>query len=131
MISKQFPNFLLLLSKKSVDLFNYFKVDELHGLSKKDAERYPETKDDAYIMGMTNYIPKESGKYKYGDAVYLFININRLNGTYKDYTLIMHECIHLSLMLNNWNLNKEEKFVSDAEMYANEIIKFILKERMK
>jgi hypothetical protein len=131
MITKQFPKFLLILGKKSVDLFNYFKVDELHGLSKEDAEKYPETKNDAYIMGMCNYIPKKSGEYKSGDALYLFINMNRLNDTYKDYTAIMHECFHLSLSLNNWNVNKEERIVSDAEMYANEIIGFILKEKMK
>lgn len=131
MITKQFPNFLLLLGKKSVDLFNYFKVDELHGLSKSSAESYPETKSDAYIMGMTNYIPKKSGKYKSNDPHYLFINMSRLNNTYKDYTAIMHECFHLSLALNDYNLNKEEKIVSDAERYANQIIEFILKERLK
>jgi hypothetical protein len=120
MYTKKYKDYLLILGEKSVDLFNHFKVNELHGLSKKDALSYPETNKDAYIFGMVNY---SSTKDKFP---YIFINLNRLNGTYKDYTGIMHECVHLSLLLNDWQINsKEEKIVSDAENYANTTIEYI------
>jgi hypothetical protein len=124
--SKKFKDFLLILGEKSVDLFNYFNVEELHGLNKKDALKHKENSQQAYIYGMSNYIPKKSGEYKYGDPAYIFINLNRLDGSYKDALGIMHETIHLSLLVNNWDVdNKEEEIVSNSEIYAAEIIEYI------
>ena len=124
--SKKFKDFLFILGEKSVDLFNYFNVEELHGLNKKDALKYKENNKDAYIYGLANYIPKKSGTYKYGDPAFVFINFTRLDGTYKDHIGIMHETIHLSLLLNNWDVdNKEEEIVTNAEIYAGEIIEYI------
>lgn len=124
--SKKFKDFLLILGEKSVDLFNYFNVEELHGLNKKDALSHKENSQQAYIYGMSNYIPKKSGTYKHGDPGYLFINLNRLDGTYKDALGIMHETIHISLLVNNWDVdNKEEEIVTNAEIYAGEIIEYI------
>lgn len=118
--TKRYSKFLLLLGKDSLDLFNYFRVDELHGLTKKEAQYYPETKKDAYIAGMTNYSPTKD-KFPY-----MFINVNRLNGSKKDATAIMHECVHLSLLLHDWDIeNSEETIVSDAERIANEVIDYI------
>jgi hypothetical protein len=112
----KFDKFLLLLGNHSLDLFDYFKVDKLHGLTRKDAMNYNETPEDAYIYGMANYSP--SDKFPY-----VFINLMRLNGTYKDITGIMHETIHISLLLHNWDIkNKEEQIVTDAENYANDIV---------
>lgn len=121
MITKKlFSKFQLLIGEKSVDLFNYFKVNKLHGLSKKAAEEYPETKDDAYIWGMANYSPYED------DLPYLFLNKTRFKNDYTDVTAIMHETMHLSLLLNDWDIeNKEEKIVSQAETMANDIVKFL------
>jgi hypothetical protein len=49
-----------------------------------------------------------------------------MNGSYKDYTGIMHETIHISLLLHNWDVdNEEEQIVTDAENYANEIIEYM------
>ena len=125
--TKQFKDFLFILGEKSVDLFNYFKVDELHGLTKKDALKHKENSQQAYIYGLSNYIPKKSGDYKFGDPGFVFINSTRLDGTYKDHTGIMHETIHISLLNNDWDINnKEEEIVSNAEIYANDIIKFIM-----
>lgn len=126
MKGKKYPKFLLLLGNKSVDVFNYFNVEELHGLYKSQAEKYPETRDDAYIAGFCNYIPKPNNKYQYGDEVFIFINVSRLKNNMKDATLIMHETMHLSLMLHNWNIkDKEEQIITDAEKYANEILNYI------
>lgn len=117
--TKNFGNFELILGTKSVDIFNHFGVNEMHGLSKKAALEYKETSKDAYIMGLTNYSPVD-------EKPFIFINMNRLNGSIKDGTAIMHECVHLGLLLNNWKIEtKEEKIVSDAEKIANEIIDFI------
>jgi hypothetical protein len=126
--TKQFKDFLFILGEKSVDLFNYFKVDELHGLTKKDALKHKENSQQAYIYGMANYIPKKSGEYKDSDPGYVFINSTRLNGTYKDALGVMHEAVHISLLINNWDIeNKEEEIVTNAEIYAGEIIEYIHK----
>jgi hypothetical protein len=117
--TKIFESFILVLGTKSVDIFNYFGVDNLHGLSKKAALEYKETSKDAYIMGLTNYSPID-------EKPFIFINTNRLNGSIKDGTAIMHETVHLGLLLNNWKIEtKEEKIVSDAERIANQILDFI------
>jgi hypothetical protein len=119
--TKKFNKYELILATHSVDIFNYFGITELHGLTKKEALSYKETPTDAYIMGMTNYAPKTKFPF-------LFININRLDGSFKDATKIMHETIHLSLLLHDWDVNnKEEQIVTDAEKYANEIINLLYK----
>lgn len=124
--TKQFKDFLLILGEKSVDVFNYFKVDEMHGLTKKDALKYKENSQQAYIYGLANYIPKKPGNYKDGDPGFVFLNLNRMNGTYKDYLGIMHETVHISLLVNNWDIeNKEEEIVTNAEKYAEDIIQYM------
>lgn len=124
--TKQFKDFLLILGEKSVDVFNYFKVDEMHGLTKKDALKHKENSQQAYIYGLSNYIPKKSGNYKDGDPGFVFLNLNRMNGTYKDYLGIMHEAVHISLLINNWDIeNKEEEIVTNAEKYAEDIIQYM------
>lgn len=117
---KKYPKFVLLLGNDSLDVFNYFKVDELHGLTRKAAERYPETKEDAYIMGLTNYSPTVN------KLPFLFLNLSRFDGSSADHTAVMHECMHLSLLLNDWDIyDIEEKIVSDAERMANQILLYI------
>ena len=38
----------------------------------------------------------------------------------------MHETMHLSLLLEDWNIeNKEEEIVSQAEAMANDIVKYL------
>lgn len=123
---KKFKQFLLILGEKSTELFDYFNVEELHGLNKKDAKAYPETSKDAYIYGLANYsLTKDKFPF-------VFINLNRLNGTYKDALGIMHETIHISLLIHNWDVeNKEEEIITNAEIYAGEIIDYIDKIKNK
>ena len=117
--TKKFSKYELIVGTNSVDIFNHFNVSKLHGLTKEAALAYKETLNDAYIMGMCNYSP--TNKFPY-----VFINSNRLKGGYKDATAIMHETVHLSLLLHNWNVeNKEEEIVTDAEKYANQILSLI------
>lgn len=117
-----FDAYLFLVGKQSIDLFNYFKVPELHGLNVRDCLEYKETRSDVYIAGMCNYIPQSTKPY-------LFINLYRLEGNYKDVTLLMHECTHLAFMLYNYNLNCEEQIITFAEQTTNKLICILEKYR--
>ena len=112
--TKQYKDFLLIIGKSS-DIFDYFGVEELHGL--KRSECY-DTPDDAYIAGLCNQFPDDSSKQ------FLFINEIRIGRSYKDVLLIMHETMHLSLEINGHNLedgDKEEETITYAEEVALEI----------
>jgi len=112
--TKQYKDFLLIIGKSS-DIFDYFGVEELHGL--KRSECY-DTPDDAYIAGLCNQFPDDSSKQ------FLFINEIRIGRSYKDVLLIMHETMHLSLEINGHNLedgDKEEETITYAEQVALDI----------
>lgn len=112
--TKQYKDFLLIIGKSS-DIFDYFGVEELHGL--KRSECY-DTPDDAYIAGLCNQFPDDSSKQ------FLFINEIRIGRSYKDVLLIMHETMHLSLEVNGHNLedgDKEEETITYAEEVALDI----------
>ena len=91
-----------------------------------------------YIYGLTNYDPadkKLTAKAPY--KPFLFLNM----GTFKRYSLtekatgVMHETMHMSILLNNWNIkDKEEEVITFAEDEANKIIEkvgFSTKEQPK
>ena len=112
--TKQYKDFLLIIGKSS-DIFDYFGVEELHGL--KRSECY-DTPNDAYIAGLCNQFPDDSSKQ------FLFINEIRIGRSYKDVLLIMHETMHLSLEINGHNLedgDKEEEKITYAEEVALDI----------
>jgi hypothetical protein len=117
-----FDAYLFLVGNQSIDLFNYFQVPELHGLNVYDCLEYKETRSDVYIAGMCNYIPQSTKPY-------LFINLYRLEGNYKDVTLLMHECFHLALKLYNYNLKCEEQIITFAEQTTNKLICILEKYR--
>lgn len=108
--------YYLMYSDKSIDLFDYFNVDHLHGLDKSDCMDHVDTPDDCFIAGMCNLKPNDSGKY--------FVYINTLKSKYpvEFITLIMHEFMHLAFRLNNYNQYNEEQLIQFAE---NETKKFI------
>jgi hypothetical protein len=102
----------------------------MHGLNIKDAqaEEIDKTQGNGvYIYGLTNYHPldkKLTAKDPY--KPFLFLNM----GTFKKYsitekaTAVMHETMHMSILLNNWNIkDKEEEAIGFAEKEANKIIK--------
>jgi hypothetical protein len=112
--TKQYKDFLLIIGKSS-DIFDYFGVEELHGLKKNECFDNPE---DAYIAGLCNQFPDDPSKQ------FLFINEIRIGRSYKDVLLIMHETMHLSLEVNGHNLedgDKEEETITYAEKVALEI----------
>lgn len=123
-------DYVLLVGDNATEIFDYYKVDEMHGLNLKDAkaEEVDKTKGNGvYIYGWTNYDPAD--KKLTGKAPlkpFLFINL----GTFKKYSItekaiaVMHETMHMSILLNNWKIvDKEEEVISYAEEQANKIIK--------
>jgi hypothetical protein len=109
----------LILSYNACDIFTYFGVDELHGLSLKECKAYNNTNEDAYIAGLCNFIP-ESKK------MFIFLNTSRMNSCKEKMALIFHEAMHLSLEMHNHDVNEqEEQIISLAESEANKIFDLI------
>lgn len=122
-------DYVLLVGNNATEIFDYYNVQEMHGLNRKDAqaEEVDKTKGNGvYIYGFTNYDPEDkklTAKAPY--KPFLFINL----GTFKKYSLtekataVMHETMHMSILLNNWKItDKEEEVISYAEEQANKII---------
>ena len=121
--------YVLLVGNDATEIFDYYKVPEMHGLNRADAqaEEVDKTKGNGvYIYGFTNYDPadkKLTAKAPY--KPFLFLNM----GTFKKYsptekaTAVMHETMHMSILLNNWNIkDKEEEVITFADDEANKII---------
>lgn len=120
-ISKQYPEYTLIIGKKSEDIFNFFGVEELHGLYKKDCYDNP---TNAYIAGLCNVYPEDHNK------LFLFLNATRLGNGYKDVLLIMHESMHLSLEIHGTDLTYkgvdiEEIAITWAEENSDSIYQFL------
>jgi len=107
--------YILLLSYNPCDVFNYFDVKEMHGLSLAECETYNNTADSAYFAGWCNFVPKESGEYDQNDKRFVFINLARCNDDIEAMGLIMHEMMHQSFFMHNYDVNKEEEIITWAE----------------
>ncbi len=117
----KFKGYTLILSNNPCDIFEYFNVEKLHGLDYKKCLSYKNTKDDAYIAGLTNYIPKSK-------KIFLFLNINRLGKGKERMGLIMHETMHLSLQIHKHDVKKkEEEIITWAQEEAEKIYDIIEK----
>lgn len=118
MLFRQFEDFLFLYGS-SLDLFDHFEVDFLHGLERSKCYDFPH---DSYITGLTNFIPNSS-------APFLFINEKRFRLDYRGMSLIMHECFHLALLQFCWDLGEdaenEEFIVEYAEKTGIRIFHFL------
>jgi hypothetical protein len=121
--------YVLLVGNDATEIFDYYKVPEMHGLNRADAqaEEVDKTKGNGvYIYGWTNYDPADKKlTAKAPHKPFLFLNM----GTFKKYsttekaTAVMHETMHMSILLNNWNIkDKEEEAIGFAEEEANKII---------
>ena len=124
--------YLLLIGNDATDIFKYYNVEQMHGLNLNDAiaEEIDKTVGNrVYIYGLTNYDPADKKlTAKAPFKPFLFLNM----GTFKRYspseqaTAIMHETMHMSILLNNWDIrDKEEEAIGFAEEEANKIIKKI------
>jgi len=121
--------YVLLVGDNATEIFDYYDVDEMHGLNLKDAKAEEVDKtvgNGVYIYGWTNYDPADKKlTAKAPLKPFLFINL----GAFKKYSLtekctaVMHETMHMSILLNNWKItDKEEEVIGFAEDEANKII---------
>lgn len=126
--------YILVVGKDATDIFKFYDVKQMHGLNLKDAqaEEVDKTKGNGvYIYGLTNYNPadkKLTAKSPY--KPFVFLNM----GTFKKYsadeqkTAIMHETVHLAMILYKWDANKKsEEITTMAEEEANKIIEKLKK----
>lgn len=126
MKSIQRNDYLLLMSFCPCDVFEFFKVDEMHGLNLKDCQKHGNTELSSYIAGWANFIPK-NGEYDYNDKRFIFINLKRCNDSIEAFGTIFHECMHHSLNRFKYDMSKEEQIITWAENEAHEIFKIINK----
>ena len=120
---QQYREFLFILGEQSIDIFDYFGVDELHGLTRTDCNKKQDTELTAYIAGLCNYIPNKAHKYNEDSPLFIFINSKRLRGSYMDITLINHEAMHLAFHIFKWDVSKEEEMITFAEHITHLIIR--------
>jgi hypothetical protein len=119
--------FVVLIGKDATEIFDYYSVNKMHGLNRKDAQAEEVDKttgNGVYIYGWTNYDPRDkklTAKAPY--KPFLFLNKKHFKGDFTDITLVNHEAMHMSILLNNWNItDKEEEAVSLAEDITNKIV---------
>lgn len=118
----------LIVGNNATEIFRHYGVNEMHGLNLADAiaEEIDKTKGNGvYIEGLANYHPKDkelTGKAPY--KPFVFINktpFKRYNAVEKAFN-VMHEAIHIALLLYNWNVDrKEEDIVAMATEQAKKI----------
>ena len=114
--------YVLLLSYNPCDIFDYYNVDEMHGLSYIECDAYANTKDSAYIAGWSNFVPKVSGEYLDNDDRFVFINLSRCTDPVKTFGLIMHELMHHSFWRHSYMAEaKEEEIITWAEEEAYKV----------
>jgi hypothetical protein len=118
-------SYILLLSYNPCDIFTYYNVTEMHGLSLTECQAYNNTFEDSYIAGFSNFVPKESNQYHDSDARFVYINLSRRGNDVQTMGLVMHEMMHHSLWLHNYDVSKEEEIISWAEEESYEVIKTI------
>lgn len=127
MYVQQFKDFLFLLGSESKELFDFFSVDELHGLKKSDCLKIKDSQYSSFIAGHCNFIPNKKNIYTKDSPYYIFINAKRLGNRYQDITLLNHECMHLSLFLHDYDvIKKEEIIVSYAENCTHLLVRTLI-----
>jgi hypothetical protein len=119
---EHFKEYDLLIGESSMDVFDYYEVDYMHGLSRSECEAYDDTNKDAYICGLANWSPN----CEVGLKPFVFMNGKRFNGTHEDATSIMHEMMHMSLLIHGFGLGTlEEEIITWAEKETNKVIKLL------
>ena len=128
--------FILLVGKDATEIFDYYNVDEMHGLNRKEAQAEEvdftnKKKGDqgtgVYIYGRTNYDPRDTkltAKTPY--KPFLFLNKKHFKKDFTDVTLANHEAMHMAILLNNWNIvDKEEEVITLAEEITNKVVRLL------
>ena len=100
----------------------------MHGLSIAECQNYNNSSKSAYIAGLSNFVPKKSGKYNKNDKRFVFINLSRCGNDVETMGLIMHEMMHHSFFIHNYNVDKEEEIITWAENESYELFNLIKKQ---
>jgi len=116
--------YILLLSYNPCEVFTYFNVQEMHGLSLAECEVHHNTPDSSYIAGWCNYVPKANKDYQKGDPMFIYINLTRCKDDVTTFGHIMHELMHLSFEMHT----DEEEIITWAELEAHEVFKIVKNE---
>lgn len=122
-VEKEYNNFVFLVGEKSIDVFDYYGVSHMHGLNRFDCEKKTDTNKSAYICGLCNFHPRDLSLNRPSDKKpFIFMNSIRFQKDFTDVTSLMHEVMHLSLMLHNWDVfEREEEIISLAEQLTNDL----------
>lgn len=115
----------LMLSKCPCEMFDYFGVSEMHGLNADDCRKHPNTSESSYIAGWSNYYPKDTNRYTWGDRRFVYINLSRCNDDVETTRVVFHELLHHSIDLHHYDINKEEEIITWADYETAEIVKII------
>lgn len=110
-----------LIGEDAIELFDYYGVDELHGLNRTACIKRME-EGGTYFDGMCNFIPNDYSRF------YIFINLSACDGSYRDITLIQHECTHGGFKYYDYNIDKEEEIITWGEELTNEIMPEVFNE---
>lgn len=121
-VEKEYKDFIFLIGESSIDIFDYYGVNTMHGLSRRGAIKYVDTKEDAYLAGFCNFHPKDKDLTMPPHMKpFLFLNSKRFQNSFVDVTLLMHECTHLAFKLNNYDIEREEEIITLAEELTNDL----------
>lgn len=107
MVAIQRTRYSLLLSYNPCEIFDYYGVDEMHGLNKVDCQLHTNNTQQAYIAGWCNLIPNKNKHF-------VFINLSRCNTEIETFANLMHELMHLAFDY----YDNEEDIISWAELEA-------------
>ena len=129
--SYHFKEYDLIIGKDATEIFNYYNVTEMHGLSLDGAiSRIVE--GGTYIDGLSNYHPMDK-ELDMKLKPFLFLNIGAMNNNYTSdelHTLIMHETMHMSVQQHHYQWDtQEEEIITWSEEQANMIFKLLKKDR--
>jgi len=103
----------LLLSTDPCSIFDYYNVEQMHGLNKKDCRLHLNNNEQSYICGWANHIPHE-GDYHVSDSSHLDLICN-----------LYHELMHWAVNHYDEDLSFEEEMITIAEEETREVYELI------
>ncbi len=121
-VEKEYNNFVFLIGESSIDIFDYYGVDSMHGLNRFDCAKKIDTNKSAYICGWCNYHPLDKDLTRPSHLKpYVFMNAKRFQNDFTDVSSLMHEIMHLSMKLHDYDIDKEEEIITLAEQLTNDL----------
>jgi hypothetical protein len=111
-------NYDILLGDESIELFDHFESDSIHGMTRSECEAYGNSIFDAYIAGMANV---------WNGRPFIFINTSRCFDPVDAIGLIAHEAAHLQDILYGYHdESNEEDWVQGFEEITKDLYRQII-----